>query len=75
MLRAPGQHLLRIDSLRRVALEPGHFAVAPFGQPLFEPRGGLRRVGRGDAAVVEAQFPRPLPEGRLHRWADCAMWN
>ena len=70
-----GEHCLRGNSLGGGALQPGHFAVPAVGQPLLEPRSRFRRVSGGDAAVVEAQFTRPLPKGRLHRWADCAMWN
>src|ERR1035438_2579174 len=69
------EHLLWIGPLRRGALEVSHFTVLLFGQPMFEAECGLRRSGCGDAAIVEAQFQRPLPKGLLHRGADCAMWN
>src|ERR1035437_7251771 len=67
------QHLQWIDALRRVALQVGHFTVPAFGQPLGEARGELGGISGGDAAVVEAQFARLLPEDFLHRGADCAM--
>ena len=65
---------LRVDALGGVALEPAHRAVALGLEPFQElPRMG-RRVGGGDAAVVEAQLECVPVDGLLH-FALRVVWR
>ena len=57
---------LRVDPLGRVLLHPVHRAVALAPEPLQELLRTLRRLGGGEAAVVEAQLKCMLADGRLH---------
>ena len=57
---------LRVDALGGVALEPAHRAVSLGLEPFEELPRVSRRLGGGDAAVVETQLECVPVDGRLH---------
>ena len=62
------KHLPWIDAFVGVGLEVGHLAVMLLGEPFLELCGAARRIGRGEAAEIEAQFARALLDGVFHLW-------
>jgi chlorite dismutase len=50
------EHLLRINTLVRIAFEPRHFAVLLFVDPILKFARVVRRSRSGEAAIVEAKF-------------------
>lgn len=64
------QHLLGIDSSRRIALDPFHLSMPARRQPVSEMAGRLRRCCGGHTAGIEAQLRGALLEGWFHDFRE-----
>src|ERR1043165_2952019 len=63
------QHLLRLHTLVRVALQVIHFAVLVLREPILEFGGVVGRKSRGEMAIVKSQLAGSLADGCFHHCA------